>query len=236
MLAAVSGAGDSGGGLDRAAEDTLGRLLARVFAARAVTAVVDVGAHDGGYGRFLRESVGWTGRIVSFEPQAAAFERLAAAAASDPAWEAHRLGLGARAGRETLSLHAGSTLASLHPMNAAGDEILEGSPPRGSEEVQVSTLRREWRRLGLVDETVFLKTDTQGFDLEVLRGAGPRLREVVGLQAEVAVLPLYEGAPAWRDVIAWIERRGFAVSGLYIVNRAADLRAVEFDFVAVRAG
>ena len=235
MLAAVSDGG-WGGGLGRAEQDTLARLLARVFAARGVTAIVDVGAHEGGYGRFLRETVGWSGRIVSFEPQAAAFERLAAAAASDPAWEAHRLGLGARAGRATLSLHAGSTLASLHPMNAAGDEILEGSPPRGSEEVQVSTLRRVWRRLGLADETVFLKTDTQGFDLEVLRGAGPRLREVVGLQSEVAVLPLYEGAPAWRDVIAWVERRGFAVSGLYLVNRAADLRAVEFDFVAVRAG
>ena len=37
-------------------------------------------------------------------------------------------------------------------------------------------------------------------------------------------------------MIAWVERRGFAVSGLYLVNRAADLRAVEFDFVAVRTG
>jgi FkbM family methyltransferase len=169
MLAPVSGARDWGGGLDRAAEDTLGRLLARILETRAVTAVVDVGAHEGGYGRFLRDEVGWTGRILSFEPQAAAFERLAAAADADPAWEAHRLGLGARAGREALSLHAGSTLASLHPMNAAGDEILEGSPPRGSEEVEISTLRREWARRGLARETVFLKTDTQGHDLEVLR-------------------------------------------------------------------
>jgi FkbM family methyltransferase len=158
-----------------------------------VTAVVDVGAHEGGYGRFLRAEVGWTGRIVSFEPQGAAFERLAAAAAANPAWEVQRLGLGARAGRETLSLQAGSTLASLHAMNAAGEEILQRSPPSEREEVRVSTLRREWRRLGVEDETVFLKTETQGFDLEVLRGAGPQLRKVVALQAEVAVLPLYEG-------------------------------------------
>ena len=45
----------------------LGRYLMALFEHQAIDCVLDVGAHWGEYGEFLRRQ-GYRGRIVSFEP------------------------------------------------------------------------------------------------------------------------------------------------------------------------
>ena len=82
---------------------------------------------------------------------------------------------------------------------------------------------------------VFLKIDTQGWDLEVLRGAASSLSKIAALQSEVSVQPIYEGMPTMQDALEYLERVGFAVSGLFPVTLDQQLRVVEFDCIAVRA-
>jgi FkbM family methyltransferase len=214
--------------------DSLAGLLGDVVAKLGVTAALDVGANRGDFARLLRDRAAFGGRIVSFEPQREVFERLAAETAADPRWEARRLAVGAADTTQTLRRFAGSELASLWAMNDDGRRLLHGSPERGEEEVEVRTLAGLWDELALDRERVLLKADTQGFELEVLAGAGSRLDEIVALVLEVAVTPLYAGTPDWRTVIDATTEAGFVPSGLYLVNRAPDLRAIEFDYVAVR--
>jgi hypothetical protein len=102
------------------------------------------------------------------------------------------------------------------------------------------------RRLdGLVDEIVagvpgarpYLKLDTQGFDLEAFAGLGERARDFVAMQAEVALLRIYEGMPRMPEALADYEAAGFEVTALYPVSRQAkSARVLEFDCVMVRAG
>ena len=81
-----------------------------------------------------------------------------------------------------------------------------------------------------------LKLDTQGFDLEVLRGAPRALTgPVVALQSEVSVRPIYEGMPDWREAVRSIEALGFSLSGMFPVSRTERLEVIEWDCVAVRA-
>jgi hypothetical protein len=51
---------------------------------------------------------------------------------------------------------------------------------------------------------VFLKTDTQGYDLKVLAGARRTLDRTIGIQIELSVVAIYEGMPSYVEAIAML--------------------------------
>ena len=88
---------------------------------------------------------------------------------------------------------------------------------------------------GIDDPRVFLKLDTQGFDLEVLKGAESVLNKVVGLQAEASFKPIYEGMPDHITALTEFRRLGFEVTGFYLVSRDPGSYAIiEYDCVLAR--
>jgi hypothetical protein len=100
------------------------------------------------------------------------------------------------------------------------------------------------RRLdGMLDELLrglnrprpYLKLDTQGFDLDVFAGAGDRIAEFAGMQSELALMQIYEGAPRLPEALALYEEAGFDVAAMYPVSRQGKTaRVLEFDCVMVR--
>jgi Methyltransferase FkbM domain len=54
----------------------------------------------------------------------------------------------------------------------------------------------------------YLKLDTQGFDLEVLRGGAQVISTLPALQTEVSFHPFYEGMPDYKMAIAAFETYG----------------------------
>jgi hypothetical protein len=106
------------------------------------------------------------------------------------------------------------------------------------------TVRVEVRRLdailpkllaGIESPRVFLKMDTQGFDNEVVEGASGCLDQVLGVQSEISVIPLYNGMPHYTESLALYERLGFALVDLFVVNRQ-DGFVLEYDCVMARPG
>jgi FkbM family methyltransferase len=198
--------------------------------------VFDVGANAGQYGKRLR-SLGYTGRIISFEPTAKAFDRLEKAAANDPEWLVYRCALGREA--TTQSMHVDwSTMNSLLPASDYGKGRYERFESERTEEIEIRRLDAVMDEAmdGVANPRPFLKMDTQGFDLEVFAGAGDRIADFVGMQSEVAVLRLYEGSPTMSQAIAAYEAGGFEITGMYPVSREKTTgRVVEFDCVMMRA-
>jgi hypothetical protein len=88
-------------------------------------------------------------------------------------------------------------------------------------------------RLGF--ERPYLKLDTQGFDMEVLRGGSSSLATVLALQTEASVIGIYKSMPTYMETIRYLGERGFDLSGLYPVARDSSLRLFEFDCVMIRA-
>src|SRR5215211_9111177 len=76
-----------------------------------INCVLDVGAHEGEFGRMLRR-MGYRGEIISFEPMAVSFDRLKHSCRKDASWQAHRLALGDEAGQ--LALHISSVHTELN--------------------------------------------------------------------------------------------------------------------------
>jgi FkbM family methyltransferase len=217
---------------------SLGAHLRRLFPRLGVDCVLDVGAHTGEYGRFLRDVVGYRGRILSFEPLRGSFEALAAASDRDPHWTAHRLALGDSDGETALRVMRGTVFSSfLAPSTYARQRFGEGVEVERMEPVPVRRLDGALGELlgGNRTSRIFLKIDVQGSERKVVRGADGCLDRIVLLQTETAVRPTYRGAPRVWELIPELEERGFRLTGLFPVSLdRGDLSLVELDAVAVR--
>lgn len=211
--------------------ETLGRLK--------TTCVLDVGANRGQFGTTLRR-IGYTGRIISFEPIREDCERVRQLANEDGGWEVHQVAIGSEDGERAfnvVTVGGGQTIFSsfLTPNQAAFD-LTRGQMASRTCLVPV-------RRLdGLIDslcpdvthERIFLKSDTQGNDLEVLRGAGTSLGRVAGVLTEVGVVLLYEGSPHYTEVLSFLASQGFALMDLSVVNRTEHGSVLEYDALLAR--
>lgn len=227
------------GYLNRLGEHLGEEHLAWVLRTLEVNCVLDVGANRGQFATRLRRS-GYQGRIVSFEPEPEVAADLRKQAAGDDDWIAHEVALGDEEG--TAQLHAApgqGKLSSLLDASSFGRSYFTNL--RGHRTVTIDVRRLDTvlddAIAGIEAPRVFLKLDTQGFDLRAVRGAGERIGEIVGLQSEVSCLPIYEGMPRMPEQLTEYESMGFALSGVYPVTRHRDsLAAIEFDVLMVRAG
>jgi FkbM family methyltransferase len=173
--------------------------------------VFDIGANVGQFAQELR-SVGFTGKIISFDPLTSAHERLSLAASRDPAWFVHpRVALGDRDGEIDINIAGNSVSSSVLPMLEAHSSAASGSAYVSIERtplVRLDSIATAYLDPG---SRLFVKIDTQGFEWQVLDGAANTLKSAHGVLMEMSLVPLYEGQRLWRDVIARMEKEGFAL-------------------------
>jgi FkbM family methyltransferase len=196
-----------------------------------VDCVLDVGAFTGTFGRMLRD-FGYRGRIVSFEPASENFELLLREADGDAAWEARRVAVGSAAGALELHLTGMPGSNSLLAPNAyALGEMPRFFKERGSEKVEVTTVDDVFDEVTRGAASVFLKVDTQGFDLKVIQGAPASLERLAAIQVELAFQRTYEGQPGYLELLTALDERGFAPALLFPTFSDSKGRIVEGDCV-----
>ncbi len=177
--------------------------------------ILDVGANTGQYGSLLRPDFGYRGPIRSFERLSGALAALTARAAADPLklWKvAPRTAVGAFKGTATIHVAGNSVSSSLLPMQSSHESAAPQSIGRGVEEITIGRLDDIVRDQGIpIDRHVLIKIDTQGYELEVLKGAEETVAAVGVIQAEMSFQPLYGGQPLFDEVYAYFASRGFTV-------------------------
>lgn len=199
-------------------------FISKFLSEERVDCVLDVGANVGQYGWELR-STGYRGLILSFEPDPVAYERLKFTAKGDPSWKTLNLALGESRGTMALNIMASSSFNSFRTPELLVDErIASANTIVAKKQVTVETLAHILTRLqnDYVFSHPFLKMDTQGFDLEVFRGAKPVLETIVGLQSEVPVKSIYQGAPGLSEMLGEYLGAGLQLKGIYPVNPHDD--------------
>lgn len=193
-----------------------------------VNLVLDVGANKGFYSKHLR-MLGFAGEILSFEPDPETFYHLEAMAKGDPKWRVFNCALGDR--NEQIDFHVIKT----------GDETVLSSVLKPLGEIQTAIRRVPIRRLadllpaeGVSDQArIFLKMDTQGYDLEVFNGS-ENPPNIVLLQSEVSISPLYECMPHYTESLLRFENSGFELLDLFVVNRTETGSILEYDALMAR--
>ena len=118
---------------------------------------------------------------------------------------------------------------SLNPLERTGDTL---TPRR----VQATTIDR------IIADHTFpepfgLKIDTEGAELEVIRGAVATLARTVFVIAEVGVLhDRFEGSYSFAQFITAMDQAGFEVCDLLRISRAAPAHVLDVDLVFQRRG
>lgn len=199
--------------------------------------VLDVGANYGQFGNMLRTE-GYTGEIHSFEPVSHSFEKLQKNCLKDKMWFAYKLAIGAAKGKDTINVTEASDMSSfLNPNNFGGKEFKK-----------LNVVQREMVEIETIDDflsrqitdfnkrRIFLKMDTQGYDLKVLEGSLSAIDCIVCILSEISLIPIYSGMPHYLDALRKYEEYGFVVTGLYPVSRnKKNLSVIEMDCTLINS-
>ncbi len=213
--------------------------LRRLFSLLDTDLVVDVGGNQGQFASLMRSRVGYRGPMITVEPNPAMADVLRQRFDGDSNWALASCALGDADGMATLNVMHGHEMSSLlPPTTAATDRLDRLNTVERVVQVRVQTLARllQEHPLASTAQRIYLKLDVQGFELQVLRGAKPVLPRILALQAEASVIPLYDGAPGYLELMREIEALGYRLSFLPAHNYTQVPDMIDFDchFVSVQ--
>jgi FkbM family methyltransferase len=192
--------------------------LRELFKLYSVDCVFDVGGNLGQYHDLIRDEVGFAGPILSFEPVRQYVNHLRQRASADDRWQVFDFALGSDNATTTINVTKSPGLNSLlEPRRDVVEGFWRDDSVAGVETISVRRLDDLFpvleREHGF--RAPYLKLDTQGFDLEVLRGAAGCLPRFAAMQTEISVRPIYVGAPTPRDVEACLSAAGSILAGSF---------------------
>ena len=170
---------------------------------------IDVGAHEGEL-TFPFAAADPTLLVYAFEPNLRAAARIMGKLAN---YVVLPVAIAERDGAAELHLASYEQSSSLLPIDEAGKERWVADADFsvvGSVTVPVMRLDTFLNAAG-IGAVDFLKVDAQGLDLEVVRSAGERLRDVAKVQLEATIAPYrqYEGAADRSSIVEYMTSRGF---------------------------
>jgi FkbM family methyltransferase len=195
-------------------------IIKSVLEEYQVDLILDIGANIGQYALRMRRL--YKGPIISFEPVSHTFAILKNTAPDDKNWYKFNYALGNESGERYMNIYEIDQLSSL--LETTEDTVKRFGDRAGD---PVKELVQIHRLDDIVDEMpldiharkIFLKLDTQGYDLEVFKGTENIRGNIVAIQAEVYQNPIYDKAPLWTESIKVYTEAGFKFAGLYPIVR-----------------
>jgi FkbM family methyltransferase len=185
--------------------------ISRIRRLDSIAVVFDIGANVGDWTmQYLRHAPAAT--FFCFEPTGRTFDTLAHRMGSIARVRAIRQAVGAAKGLAPLYHHGKSVQHSLVAPAAAADGI-------ETEEVEVVTVD-DFAEINGIDHIDLLKTDTEGFDEQVLAGAGGMLarRQIDFVLAEVNFATGDARHSSFAGVTGYLGDRGYQPIGFYDVH------------------
>lgn len=213
--------------------DPYANRLTRTLASHDIQTVLDIGANVGQYSALLR-AAGYRGRIISLEPLADAYERLSRRASGDDRWTTVNSAVGAEPGELEINVSANSFSSSILPMSEAHLSADPHSAYVSTQKVPVTTVKDLVREHDVDPARCLLKVDTQGYEGEVLAGAGDLLGQFGALQLELSFVELYDGQKLYEELTSHVQSLGFTLWSIDPGISASDGRLLQCDGLFLR--
>ena len=178
-----------------------------------INTVFDIGANTGQYAISLRE-LGYSNRIISFEPLESAFKKLQNNSKGIENWFTYNYALGSEDCMSTINIAANSYSSSILKMLSSHMESAPESGYINKEEIEIKRLDSIFNSFSIGNDKVMLKIDTQGYEKSVIDGAAKILDKISLIQLEMSIIPLYEGEMLFMEMINYLDKKGFQLISL----------------------
>lgn len=178
-----------------------------------INCILDIGANTGQYGLYMR-SYGYQGKILSFEPLKSAFNKLNTLSKKDDNWQVFDYGLGHKNTSSTINIANNSSSSSILDMLPRHLNSAPHSKYIDKETIIVKTLDSIYDDLGIINDKVMLKVDTQGYEKYVIDGAVKSIKNIDMIQLEMSIIPLYENEMLFREMLDYLEIQSFCLYSL----------------------
>ncbi|MHB8423500.1 MAG: FkbM family methyltransferase [Leptospirales bacterium] len=197
--------------------------LKKLLTVLDINCVIDVGANRGQFAGELRK-IGFQGQIISFEPIKQEFDVLSQSFEKDPKWKGYQIALGSE--EKKMNIHI--------PRLTVMSSLLDFANDRNDIECQNIEVKRLDSIFSVIARDlekpkVFLKMDTQGYDLEVFKGSEGCMDQIRGLQSELSIQPLYKNMPHYLEALSNYEDAGFELFNLSVVSRLSGGGLIELN-------
>jgi FkbM family methyltransferase len=192
--------------------------MAKRFSPRTV---IDVGAFEGDWSRMARRA--WPdSRMLMVEPNLTKQAHLTVVARD----------INASVFCELLGAED-NVVVPYNVMESGSSVLSERSPL--DRVVERRGLRKLDSIVGEIEGPAFLKIDTQGYELEVLKGSMSILRSIDAILLEVAIIEINEGAPLLHEVLVHMRSIGFVTYDLLEIHRRPlDQALNQIDILFIR--
>lgn len=178
-----------------------------------IQTIYDVGANKGQYARLMRK-LGYKGKIISYEPLEGPYKKLHKSSEPDVNWQTFQLGIGDEFGEKEINVSENLVSSSFQEMLPIHISESPDSKYIRTEKVELKTFDSEFVLHHNTGEVALLKIDTQGYELNVLRGASKSLEYVTAVQIEMCLSQTYENEPDYLSIIQILKESGFKLFSL----------------------
>ena len=208
--------------------------------------ILDVGANVGQsitrFRKYMPKAM-----IYSFEPNPDVFATLVDNHKGDISIEAHNVGVGDKLGNQIFHIQPDSGSSSFLKLNVDNEiyrlsntelarknhnkttlkQSVEHNTPI---EVPVITLQ-EFMNNRDIELVHLLKIDTQGFEPQVLKGCGDRLKDILLIECEIMFSDTYEKVSSFSDIENSLGDSGFILWDIPYIGKFATDKCNRVNFV-----
>jgi FkbM family methyltransferase len=182
--------------------------------------IVDIGAYEGHWTRSIREI--FPEPPVLMVEARKELEPVLRQVCSELPRVDYSISLLGRKSAELIPFHVRVTGSSIFAERSDAPGTMQNLAMRTLDEIMSTTQAAA---------PLFLKLDVQGAELECLGGGADTLRKTEVVQLEVALLNYTEGAPQAAEVIAFMDKEGFAMIDIAGFVRPDGAHLVQIDII-----
>jgi FkbM family methyltransferase len=193
-------------------DDNLARRI-KLVNYHNIDTLFDIGANVGQYAIDMRK-LGYSKKIISFEPLKSAFKELENASLKDNNWIVNNYAIGNDNIKSVINVAGNSYSSSIFNMLPRHLKSAPESKYIAKEEIEIKKIDSIFNSFCNKENNVMIKIDTQGYEKNVIDGANESLNSIKILQLEMSIVSLYENEMLFIDMVNYLDNKGFRLFSL----------------------